>query len=52
MLEQSYIQNFNILRPIVFELCRIRTSAHPQTHTDAQTHRRHVVIMQNGFREA
>ncbi|KAK9504799.1 hypothetical protein O3M35_008984 [Rhynocoris fuscipes] len=34
MLEQSYIQNSNILRSTVFELCRIGTSAHPHTHTD------------------
>ncbi|KAK9505011.1 hypothetical protein O3M35_009166 [Rhynocoris fuscipes] len=37
MLKQSSIQNFNILRSIAIELCRIRTFAHPRTHTDIMT---------------
>ncbi|KAK9499949.1 hypothetical protein O3M35_002882 [Rhynocoris fuscipes] len=34
MLGQSKFLNFNILRSTVFELCKIRTSAYPHTHTD------------------
>ncbi|KAK9505268.1 hypothetical protein O3M35_009359 [Rhynocoris fuscipes] len=51
MLEQSLIQNFNILRPIVFVLCRIGTSSHPRTHTQtSHTRRHHAENSQNGFR--